>query len=62
MSSETSEVLEKDLRTVEVAANPGYKRVRYNTFDFGAMKPENDGITLEEALDRLGGKPVFVRF
>lgn len=62
MSLESPEVVEKDLRTVEVAANPGYFRVPYNKCDRSAKMPENDGITLKEALRRLGGKPVMVQF
>jgi hypothetical protein len=62
MPSETLEVAEKSRRTVEVAANPGYFRVKYNKCDRSTKKPENAGITLKDALDRLDGKPVFVRF
>jgi hypothetical protein len=62
MPSEPLEFAGKGLRTVEVAANPGYFRVKYNKCDRSDKKPENDGITLTEALNRLGGKPVFVWF
>jgi len=62
MPSETTEVASKSRRTVEVSANPGYFRVPYNQYDRSHKMPENYGITLKEALERLGGKPVFVQF
>ena len=50
-------------RTVEVKANPGYFRVPYNEYDRRDKMPEGGGkLTLQEALDKLGGKPVMVWF
>jgi hypothetical protein len=35
---------------VEVGANPGYYRVKYNESKFDSMKLQNSGISLEEAV------------
>jgi hypothetical protein len=35
---------------VEVEANPGYYRVKYNESKFDSMKLKNSGISLEEAI------------
>jgi hypothetical protein len=35
---------------VEVEANPGYYRVKYNESKFDSMKLQNSGISLEEAV------------